>query len=123
MNGSVDYMFDRKGIFLIPKTDSMVEDDLTLALIDGGAEEVEFSDEYIEIICAMEDFGNIQAKLDELLLEAESAELQRIPTTVVTLGDEDFTKVMKLIEAFEDDDDVQKVYHNIEVTASQMEML
>ena len=123
VNGSVDYMFERKGIFSIKQNEGMDKDELTLELIDGGAEDVTFNDEYIEVTCAMEDFGNMQSKLDELALEAENAELQRIPTTTVDLGDEDFIKVMKLIDAFEDDDDIQKVYHNLEATEAQLASL
>ncbi len=123
VNGSVDYMFERKGIFLIKKTDNISEDDLTLELIDGGAEDVEFSEEYVEVTSAMDDFGNMQSKLEEQGLEAESAELQRIPTTTVALNDDDFAKLMKLIDAFEDDDDVQKVYHNIEASDEQLATL
>jgi len=123
VNGSVDYMFDRKGIFLIKKTEDMDEDELTLELIDGGAEEVEFNEEYIHVTCAMEDFGNMQTKVEELGLESESAELERIPTTTVDLGDEEFGQVMKLIDALEDDDDVQKVYHNLDATEDQLASL
>lgn len=122
-NGSLEFIFDRKGVFAIPLTDSMDEDELTLELIDGGAEDVEFEDDFISVTCAMEDFGNMQTKLDELGLEAENAELERIPNTSVSLSDEAFEKVMKLIEALEDNDDVQKVYHNIEGTDAQMESL
>ncbi|GAA0894508.1 YebC/PmpR family DNA-binding transcriptional regulator [Fulvivirga kasyanovii] len=121
VNGSVDYMFERKGIFLIKQTENMDKDDLTLELIDGGAEDAVFNEGYIEVTCAMEDFGNMQSKLDELGLEAETAELQRIPSTTVSLDDEQFEKVMKLIDALEDDDDVQKVYHNLDASESQME--
>lgn len=123
VNGSVDYMFERKGTFLIRQTAEMDEDDLILELIDGGAEEVEFNEGYVEVTCAMEDFGNMQHKLEGLGLEAETAELQRIPTTTVALDDEQFEKVIKLIEALEEDDDVQKVYHNIEATEEQMQSM
>lgn len=123
VNGSVEYLFDRKGTFLIKQEDSMDEDDITLELIDGGAEEVEFEEGYISVTSAMEDFGAMQNKLDELGLEAETAELQRIPTTTVSLDDEAFAKVMKLIDALEDDDDVQKVYHNLELTDEQLASL
>lgn len=122
-NGSLEFIFDRKGAFAIPMTDSMDEDELTLELIDGGAEEVEFDEGFISITCAMEDFGNMQTKLEELGLEAENAELERIPNTFVSLNDEAFEKVMKLIDALEDNDDVQKVYHNIEATEEQMASL
>ena len=65
----------------------------------------------------------MQKKLEELRLEAESAELQRIPNTSVELEDEVFGKVMRLIDALEDDDDVQKVYHNVEATDQQLATL
>lgn len=123
VNGSVDYMFERKGFFLIKQTEEMDEDDLTLELIDGGAEDVNFHDGYVEATCAMEDFGNMHHKLEELNLEPETAELQRIPTTTVSLDNEQFEKVIKLIDALEDDDDVQKVYHNLEGTEEQMQTL
>ena len=122
-NGSVDYMFERKGIFLIKVEGSVDEDELTLELIDGGAEEVEFEEGYINVSCAMEDFGNMQKKMEKLQLEPESAELQRIPATTVALDDDAFQKVMKLIDALEDDDDIQKVYHNVEATDEQLETL
>ncbi len=120
VNGSVEYLFDRKGTFLIKQEENMDEDEITLELIDGGAEEVEFEEGYISVTSAMEDFGAMQSKLDELGLESETAELQRIPTTTVSLDDDAFGKVMKLIEALEDDDDVQKVYHNLELTEEQL---
>ncbi|MGD1959966.1 MAG: YebC/PmpR family DNA-binding transcriptional regulator [Fulvivirga sp.] len=123
VNGSVDYLFERKGIFLIKQLEEMDEDDVTLEIIDGGAEDVAFNEGYIEVTCAIDDFGNMQKKLDEIGLEAESAELQRLPTTTVDLGDEDFAGVMKLIDAFEEDDDIQKVYHNLEATEEQLASL
>jgi transcriptional/translational regulatory protein YebC/TACO1 len=64
----------------------------------------------------MEDFGSMQKKLEELGIEAESAGLQRIPNTTVKLDVDAARKVMKLIEVFEDDDDVSEVFHNLEMT-------
>lgn len=122
-NGSLEFIFDRKGSFTIPIPEGADEDELTLELIDGGAEDVEFEDGFISATSAMEDFGNMQTKLDDLGLEAENAELERIPNTFVTLSDESFASVMKLIDALEDSDDVQKVYHNIEATDEQMATL
>ncbi len=123
VNGSVEYLFERKGSFLIKEKEGMDHDDITLELIDGGAEEVEFDEGYISVTSAMEDFGSMQTKLDELGLDAEEAGLVRIPTTNVSLDNEGFEKVMKLIEALEDDDDVQKVYHNLDATEEQLELL
>lgn len=123
VNGSVDYLFERKGVFLINKDEAVDEDELTLQLIDGGAEEVDFNEGLIHVTCAMEDFGNMQSKLDELGLDVDNAELQRIPTTTLALDDEQFSAVMKLIDTLEEDDDVQKVYHNMEISEEQMASL
>lgn len=123
-NGSLEFIFDRKGVFAIKMPDELNIDEFTLELIDAGAEEVEFEDGYISIVSAMEDFGNIQKQLDEMHVEVETAELQRIPKTRVTIEDDDhFQQVMKLIDALEDNDDVQKVYHNIDFTDEQLEHL
>ncbi|MFA0963482.1 YebC/PmpR family DNA-binding transcriptional regulator [Roseivirga sp. BDSF3-8] len=122
-NGSLEFIFDRKGVFTFRVPEGDEEDDLTLELIDAGAEEVEFSDDYVNVTTAMEDFGSLQHKLDELNIEAETADLQRIPKTTVELDDESFKQVYKLIEVLEDDDDVQKVYHNIEISDEQIEMI
>ncbi len=122
-NGSLEFIFDRKGVFTVMLPDGVDGDEMTLEVIDGGAEEVEFEDGYLIVTSAMEDFGMMQKKLDALGLEPENAELQRIPNTFVALSNEQFPKVMKLIDALEDDDDVQKVYHNIEATETQLEQL
>ncbi|MGK7395600.1 MAG: YebC/PmpR family DNA-binding transcriptional regulator [Candidatus Cyclobacteriaceae bacterium M3_2C_046] len=121
--GSLEFIFDRKGIFNIPVPEGADEEEFILELIDAGAEDVEVEEGYYEVTCAMEDFGSIQKKLESMNVEAENAELQRIPKTQVELDDDAFQKVMKLIEALEDDDDVQKVYHNINVTEKQMELI
>lgn len=122
-NGSLEFIFDRKGVFTFALPEGRDEDELTLELIDAGAEEVEVDEGYVNVTTAMEDFGSLQQKLDELGIEAETADLQRIPNTTVDLDDEAFVKVYKLVEVLEDDDDVQKVYHNIEISEEQMEMV
>jgi YebC/PmpR family DNA-binding regulatory protein len=125
-NGSVEFLFDRKGIFTFSRPEDLEdEDSFMLELIDGGAEEVEFDREnnYVQVSTAMENFGSLQNKLEALNIDTETAELQRIPTTTVKLEDDDFPSVMKLIEALEDEDDVAKVYHNLEATEEQMEMV
>jgi transcriptional/translational regulatory protein YebC/TACO1 len=94
-----------------------------LDLIDAGAEDVEFSEGYISVTCPLQDFGKMQKALDQKAITPESAELQRIPNTSVKLNDEELQKVMKLVDFFEDDDDVQKVYHNIELNEDQLEFL
>jgi len=122
-NGSLEFIFGRKGVFSIELVDGMDEDEFTLEIIDGGAEDVTSEDGYLTVTCNLSDFGAVQKKLEELGIEAESAELERIPNTLVTLDDEAFAKVMKLIDTLEDNDDVQKVFHNLDITEAQMELI
>jgi YebC/PmpR family DNA-binding regulatory protein len=114
-NGSLNFLFERKGIFSIPKGE-LDEEEFELEMIDAGAEDIVLEDDFFTITTAMEDFGNLAKKLEELGIEAENAQLQRIPNDTVKLDKEDGLKIMKVIDAFEDDDDVQNVYHNLEVT-------
>ena len=116
-NGSVAYMFDRKGVITIPKGD-LDPEDFELEIIDAGVEEVELEGDVFIITTAMEDFGNVQKKLEALNVEPENAELQRIPHDTTQLEQNEALRVMKVIEDFEDDDDVQNVFHNLELTDS-----
>lgn len=122
-NGSVEYMFDRKGVFSFKIPEGLDEEEFMLEVIDAGAEDVEFEEGYVQVTCAMEDFGSVQQKLDEMNIEVENAELQRIPANTIELDNDAFVSVMKLIEVLEDDDDVAKVYHNMEVSEEQMELV
>jgi YebC/PmpR family DNA-binding regulatory protein len=114
-NGSLSSLFDRKGIFVIRK-EGLSQDEIELELIDAGAQDFEDDDETITITCAMEDFGNVSRKLDELGIESEEAGLKRIPNNTKILDLESAKKVMRFVEALEDDDDIQNVYHNLEMT-------
>ena len=121
-NGSLSYMFERKGIISLPKGD-LDPEELELELIDAGVEEVELDEETFLITTPMEDFHNVQKKLQEMGLEAESAELQRIPNDSIELRVEQAVQIMKIVEEFEDDDDIQAVSHNLEVTDQVNEAL
>ena len=121
--GSLEFIFDRKGMFTFHIPEQFNEEEFELALIDAGAEDIEIDEEYINVTSSMEDFGKVNKKLEELNIETETAELQRIPKTTIELNDETLVQVMKFIEALEDNDDVQKVYHNIEIKESQMELV
>lgn len=114
-NGSLEFIFERKGVFTIPAGD-LDEDELTLDLIDGGAEDVVKEDNVFIVYTSFEDFGSMHKKLEELNIEPENAEVQRIPTTTKELGVGESKQILKLIEKFEDDEDVQNVYHNLEIT-------
>ena len=114
-NGSLGFLFDRKGIFTIQQG-TLNFDELELDLIDAGAEDITVEDGYITVVTAMEDFGSMMKKLEELKIEAENAQLQRISKETNKLDLDASRKVMKIIDAFEDDDDVTNVYHNMEMT-------
>lgn len=122
-HGALDFIFDRKGVFSVPKKD-LDPDDFMLEVIDAGAQEVETEDEeFLTIYTAMEDFGSMQKKLEEMGMEPEKQELQRIPKTTVTLDKEHSLKTLKLIDLIEEDDDVQNVFHNLELTEEVMNAL
>jgi len=121
-NGSLSYMFDRKGIISLPQGD-LDPDEFELELIDAGVEEIELEEGTFMITTPMEDFHNVQLKLQELGVEPESAELQRIPNDTVDLSLEQGLQIMKIIEEFEDDDDVQSVYHNVNVSEELSEAM
>jgi len=83
-------------------------------MIDVGAEEIEVEDGYFCISGPMEVFGPISKKLEELKITPEEAEIQQVPMTFKEVDDETYLKIMKLVEMLEADEDVLKVYHNIE---------
>ena len=112
-DGCLEFVFNRKGIFTL-EDEGLEEDEFTLEVIDGGAEDVEFEDGIVTITTEMEDFGTLQKKLGEMEIEPKEAGLQRIPTTMKEISKDTFETFSKLIDALEDDDDVQKVYHNVE---------
>lgn len=114
-NGSLSFLFDRKGVFTIPKSDCEREE-MELELIDGGLDDMDEDGDKFILYTAMEDFGIMQKKLEEMGIEAENAELQRIPNNYKEVDIETAKAVMRIIDAFEDDDDVQNVYHNLAMT-------
>jgi YebC/PmpR family DNA-binding regulatory protein len=114
-NGSLSFLFDRKGIFAIPKDDIDLEE-FELEIIDAGVEEVVLDDQMIMVTSAMEDFGSVSKKLEEMGISPESQSLQRIPNLTKELDLEGSRKVLKLVDLLEDNDDVQNVFHNLEMT-------
>ena len=114
-NGSLSFLFERKGIFTI-KNEGFSLDDLELEVIDAGAEDIEVDGDFITITCAKEDFGSVNRKLSELGITPENAALKRIPHDTKKLDVESAKKALRLIDTLEDDDDVQNVYHNLEMT-------
>jgi YebC/PmpR family DNA-binding regulatory protein len=112
-DGCLEFIFDRKGVITL-NSNGLNEDDFTMDMIDAGAEDVEFDEEFVNVLCEVEDFGNISKKLAELKIEPIEAGLQRIPTTYKQISEGTKSAFNKLLDALEDDEDVQKVYHNVE---------
>lgn len=110
--GSLDYLFDRKGVFRI-KNEKVNMEELEFELIDFGADEIESDEEEIVIYTAFIDFGKMQKALEDKKLNIISSELERIPNLTVELSDAQVEEVMKLVSKLEEDDDVQTVYHNM----------
>jgi len=121
-NGSLSSLFERKGIFMINK-EGISQDDIELDLIDAGAQDFESDDETLTITCAKEDFGSVNRRLNELGIEAEEAGLKRVPNNTKTLDIDSARKVLRFVEALEDDDDIQNVYHNLEISDELAEEL
>jgi len=112
-SGSVAFTFNRLGEFKI-KNSGVDIDELELDLIDFGLEEIgENSEGNIIVRTAFTEFGNMAKALEEKKIEVISAELTRIPTTTVELNEEQSNEVLKMVDMLEQDDDVQKVYHNL----------
>ncbi|NOD34640.1 MULTISPECIES: YebC/PmpR family DNA-binding transcriptional regulator [unclassified Ruegeria] len=120
--GSVGFMFDRKGE-VVYQADAGDADTIFEAAIEAGAEDVESSEDGHIIWCADTDLNDVSSALEEALGESESTKLVWKPTTTTELGLEDMQKLMKLVDALEDDDDVQRVTTNFEATDEVMAQL
>ena len=113
--GSVSYMFTRKGVVIVPRAE-LGEDDVLLAVLDAGAEEVNDLGEAFEVVSEPTDLVAVRTALQDAGIEYESAESSFVPSVQVPLDAEGAAKVFKLIDALEDCDDVQNVYANFDVS-------
>ena len=112
--GSVSYMFNRKGVVIVPK-EGTTEDDVTLAVLEAGAEDVEDIGESFEIVCAATDLVDVRTALQEAGIDYDSADSSFLPTMEVPLDAEAAKKVMRVVDALEDSDDVQNVFTNADI--------
>ena len=114
-SGCVSFLFDKKGIILIEKTDSLDEETVMTDAMDAGANDFNEDDDYYEILTAWEDLSAIRDELEGKGYTFEKAEVSLIPTTYTALTDEnDILMMSRLLEHLEENDDVQEVYHNWE---------
>ena len=110
-NGSVAWMFDRKGVITLPTQDK-TEDDIMDIVLEAGAEDLQAEDEFFEIQTDLESFYSVRKALLAKELQVENASLHWIAKNVVKINGEDAEKVIKLIDALEENDDVQNVFSN-----------
>ena len=113
--GSVSYMFNRKGVVIVPKG-GLGEDDVLVAVLDAGAEEVNDIGDSFEVVSEAGDLVPVRKALQDAGIDYDSAESSFLPTLSVPLDEDAARKVFRLIEALEDSDDVQNVYANFDVS-------
>ena len=112
--GCVSYMFTTKGVIGIEKKPGMDDDEMMMLALDAGADDFDIADGYYEILTSADKFAAVRDALVAAGVEYSSAELDRVPQNTIRLEAEDRDKLLKMLDAFEDNDDVQNVYHNAE---------
>ncbi|MER6163989.1 YebC/PmpR family DNA-binding transcriptional regulator [Streptomyces violaceorubidus] len=118
--GSVSYLFNRKGVVIVPKGE-LSEDDVLGAVLDAGAEEVNDLGESFEVLSEATDLVAVRTALQEAGIDYESADANFVPTMQIELDEEGARKIFRLIDALEDSDDVQNVFANFDVSDEIME--
>lgn len=121
--GSVSYLFSRKGVVMVPKGGDLTEDDLLMAVLDAGAEQVNDLGESFEVVSEATDLVNVRKAVQDAGHDYESAEATFLPSVSVALDEEGARKVFRLLEALEESDDVQNVYANFDVSDDLMAAL
>jgi YebC/PmpR family DNA-binding regulatory protein len=120
-SGAVAWLFERKGVVIVP-AGNVDEDDLTLVAADGGAEDVELDGSSYQVIAAPDDLATVRSALDEAGIAFESAELTMLPKTSVAVEEEGTAKkLLRLMDALEENDDVQAVYANFDIPEGILE--
>jgi YebC/PmpR family DNA-binding regulatory protein len=113
-SGCVSFMFQKKGEIIIEKVDSIDEDELMMMALDAGAEDFSSEEEVYVVTTTPEDFGGVRESLEENGIEFLEAEVKLVADTTSAIDMETAVKFQKMLDALEDDDDVQDVWHNAE---------
>ena len=123
-NGSLEFIFDRKAVFTFSESNVEMDlEELEMKLIDAGLEELENDEGILTVTSDFSDFSNMQKQLESMNIQIESSELQRFPNNTKVLNLEDAKNVFKLIDKLEEDEDVQNVFHNLEMSEEIMSQL
>lgn len=120
-NGCVSYLFDSKGVILIEKKPGMDDDEMMMTALDAGAEDFNVDEEAYEILTSPADFATVCDNLRNLGYEFASSQIDRIPQMTVPLADAAAEKFIKMIDMFEENDDVQNVFHNADLPETDEE--
>lgn len=112
-NGCVSYLFDKKGQIFLDK-EGVDEDELMMEMLDAGAEDIISTDDGFEILTEPNDFIMVMDKLEEIGIKPLSGEIAQIPSTFTNLDEDNVIRMQKMLDMFEDNDDVQSVWHNWE---------
>ncbi len=120
--GCVGWMFEKKGIIQVEK-EKVDEEELMMTVLDAGALDMKSEEDYFEIVTPFDKFEAVKKALDEKNIPTTEAELSMIPQTTIKLDGKQAEQMLKLMEALEDHDDVQKVYANFDIATEIMEKL
>lgn len=120
-NGCVSYMFESKGVIAIEKTAGMDDDNMMMIALDAGADDFVVEDEVYEILTTPDSFGSVRDNLESQGYSFIRSEIDRIPNMTVNLDEAGVEKIVRMLDMFDDNDDVQNVYHNALLPESEEE--
>lgn len=122
VNGSVSFLFDKKGVLVIERDANTDEDEMMMTVLDAGAEDMQTMEDAFEVTTDPNEFSAVREKLESQGISFLSAEVQMVPQNTVAPADEDtLAKVQKLLDMLDDNDDVQNVWHNAELPEEEEE--
>ncbi len=119
--GCVSWIFERKGLISVEKSENVDEEELFNIALEAGAEDMNIEENYYEILTTPENFKQVKEALEKKGIAFASADVTMFPKTTVKVTDEDAKKVLRLVEALEEHDDVQEVYANFDISEEVLE--
>ena len=117
----VSYLFSRKGIIIVPRGSGLSDDDIMMHALEAGADDAVTYDTYTEVLTTPENFEAVKEYFETNNIPTDGAELDLIPASYLTLPEDKMGSFLKLVDALEDNDDVQEVYHNVELPEEEDE--
>lgn len=118
-NGCVSYLFNKKGVIYVQRGTGISDDDMMMTALEAGAEDIAIEDEVFEIYTTPENFETVKSNLERINITIADSSIDLIPTNYVDLPADKQVTFQKMIDALEDSDDVQEVYHNVNLTEEE----